>query len=86
MQNWRRAILSEDSCHTEEELSEPLGGYQSASKMVKTPETVGMIEKEGYWVPQELFYELKSRGDVERRLSACEQLVKRHTRKGFLHP
>nr|CDS34515.1 Mariner Mos1 transposase [Hymenolepis microstoma]CUU99037.1 Mariner Mos1 transposase [Hymenolepis microstoma] len=40
-----------------------------------------MIEKEERWVP----HELKSRGDVERRLFACEQLVERQTRKEFLH-
>nr|CDS29322.1 Mariner Mos1 transposase [Hymenolepis microstoma] len=40
MENWRRAILSEDSCQTEEELSESLGGYQGASNF-KTLETVG---------------------------------------------
>nr|CDS28145.1 Mariner Mos1 transposase [Hymenolepis microstoma] len=43
-----------------------------------------MIEKEGYWVPHELFYELKPRV-VERCLFACEQLLERQTRKGFIH-
>ena len=41
---------------------------------------MGMIQKQGNWVP----YELKSR-DVERRLFACEQLLERQRRKGFLH-
>nr|CUU00362.1 hypothetical transcript [Hymenolepis microstoma] len=50
---------------------------QSASNF-KKPEQLGMIEKEGYWVPQGLFYEVKPR-DVERRLLACEQLMERQT-------
>nr|CDS26849.1 Mariner Mos1 transposase [Hymenolepis microstoma] len=51
---------------------------QAISKHLKQ---LGMIEKEGYWVS----HELKPRGDVERRLFACEQLVERQTRKAFLH-
>nr|CDS33127.2 gamma aminobutyric acid receptor subunit [Hymenolepis microstoma] len=73
------AILSEDSCQTREELSESLGvSEQAISKQLKQ---LGMIEKGGYWVP----HELKPRRGVERRLFACEQLVDRQTRKGFLH-
>ncbi|GFV89533.1 mariner Mos1 transposase [Trichonephila clavipes] len=41
---------------------------------------MGMIQKQGNWVP----YELKPR-DVERRLFACEQLLARQIRKVFLH-
>ena len=41
---------------------------------------MGMIQKQGNWMP----YELKPR-DVERRLFACEQLLERQRRKGFLH-
>ncbi|GFW32898.1 mariner Mos1 transposase [Trichonephila clavipes] len=41
---------------------------------------MGMIQKQGNWVP----YELKPR-DVERCLFACEQLLARQRRKGFLH-
>jgi len=48
---------------------------QAISKRLKT---MGMIQKQGNWVP----YELKPR-DVERHLFACEQLLER--RKGFLH-
>ncbi|GFV62774.1 mariner Mos1 transposase [Trichonephila clavipes] len=40
---------------------------------------MGRIQKQGNWVP----YELKPR-DVERRLFACEQLLARQRRKGFL--
>ena len=41
---------------------------------------MGMIQKQGNLVP----YELKSR-DVERRFLACEHLLQRQNRKGFLH-
>ena len=41
---------------------------------------MGMIQKQGNWVP----YELKPR-DVERRFFTCEQLIQRQQRKGFLH-
>jgi len=40
---------------------------------------MGMIQKQGNWVP----YELKPR-DVERRFFTREQLIQRQ-RKGFLH-
>nr|CDS25355.1 transposase [Hymenolepis microstoma]CUU99295.1 transposase [Hymenolepis microstoma] len=40
-----------------------------------------MIAKEGYWE----LHELKPRGDVVGCFFACEQLVERQTRKGFLH-
>ena len=41
---------------------------------------MGMIQKQGNWVP----YELKPR-DVERRFFGCEHLLQRQNRKGFLH-
>ena len=41
---------------------------------------MGMIQKQGNWVP----YELKP-SDVVRRFFACEQLLQRQNRKGFLH-
>jgi len=41
---------------------------------------MGMIQKQGNWVP----YELKPR-DVERRFFTCEQLIQRQQRKDFLH-
>jgi len=47
---------------------------QAISKRLKA---MGMIQKQGNWVP----YELKPR-DVEQRLFAYEQLQRR---KGFLH-
>ncbi|EGI61179.1 Mariner Mos1 transposase, partial [Acromyrmex echinatior] len=72
------ALLDQDSCQNQEELARSLGVTQQAiSKRLKV---MGMIQKQGNWVP----YELKSR-DVERRLFACEQLLERQRRKGFLH-
>ncbi|GFX79669.1 mariner Mos1 transposase [Trichonephila clavipes] len=63
---------------TQQELAGSLGVTQQAiSKRLKV---MGMIQKQGNWVP----YELKPR-DVERRLFACEQLLARQRRKGFLH-
>ncbi|GFX12270.1 mariner Mos1 transposase [Trichonephila clavipes] len=59
------ALLDQDSCQTQQELSGSLGVTQQAiSKRLKV---MGMIQKQGNWVP----YELKPR-DVERRLFACE--------------
>ena len=39
---------------------------------------MGMVQKQGYWVP----HELKPR-DVEHRFFTCEQLLQRQNRKGF---
>ncbi|KAG6446900.1 hypothetical protein O3G_MSEX004677 [Manduca sexta] len=72
------ALLNEDSCQTQEQLAKSLGVTQQA--VSKRLEQLGMIQKQGYGVP----YQLKPR-DVERRLFACEQLLERQKRKGFLH-
>ncbi|GFV58091.1 mariner Mos1 transposase [Trichonephila clavipes] len=72
------SLLDQDSCQTQQELAGSLGVTQQAiSKRLKV---MGMIQKQGNWVP----YELKPK-DVERRLFACEQLLARQRRKGFLH-
>ena len=72
------ALLEQNSCQNQEELARSLGVTQQAiSKRFKA---MGMIQKQGNWMP----YELKPR-DVERRLFACEQLLVRQRRKGFLH-
>jgi len=71
-------LLHEDSCQTQEELAESLGVTQQATS--KRLKAMGIIQKQGNWVP----YGLKPR-DVERRLFACEQLLERQRRKGFLH-
>ena len=72
------ALLDQDSCQTQEELALTLGVTQQAiSHRLKS---LGMIQKQGNWVP----YELTPR-NVERRLLTCEMLLARHKRKGFLH-
>ncbi|GFW65691.1 mariner Mos1 transposase [Trichonephila clavipes] len=59
------ALLDQDSCQTQQELSGSLGVTQQAiSKRLKVME---MIQKQGNWMP----YELKPR-DVERHLLTCE--------------
>ena len=72
------ALLAEDLCQTQEVLTESLGVTQSAiSNCLKA---MGMIQKQGNWIPHEL-----KPIDIERRSFACEQLLQRQNRKGFLH-
>jgi len=67
------ALLEQDSCQNQEELARSLELTQQAiSKRLKA---MGMIQKQGNWVP----YELKPR-NVEQRLFACEQLLERQRR------
>jgi len=72
------ALLDEDPSQTQEELAESLGVTQ-ATVSVRL-KSMGMILKQGNWVP----HELKQR-DIERRFFTCEQLIQRQHRKGFLH-
>ncbi|UYV67844.1 hypothetical protein LAZ67_5002206 [Cordylochernes scorpioides] len=51
--------------------------YEEALNM---PKVMGMVQKQGNWVP----YELKP-GNIERRICTCELLLKRQNRKGILH-
>ncbi|KAG5321395.1 MOS1T transposase, partial [Pseudoatta argentina] len=70
-------LLDEDPSQTLSELGTILQVDESTvSKRLKG---VGMIQKQGHWVP----YELKPR-DVERRFGTCELLLQRQKRKGFL--
>jgi len=63
---------------TQEELAKSLNVNRSTiSKRLKA---IGMIQKQGNWVP----YELKPK-DVERRKMTCELLLQKHRRKSFLH-
>ncbi|KAG5324359.1 MOS1T transposase, partial [Pseudoatta argentina] len=71
-------LLDEDPSQTLSELGKILQVDESTvSKRLKG---LGMIQKQGHWVP----YELKPR-DVERRFGTCELLLQRQKRKGFLH-
>lgn len=73
-----KSLLDEDPCQTLQDLAELLRvDFSTVSKRLKA---MGMIQKQGNWVP----YELKPR-DVERRFFTCEQLLERQKRKGFLH-
>jgi len=72
------ALHHEALCQTQEELAGSLGLTQSAiSKRLKV---MGMIQKQGHY----MLYDLKPKY-VEWRLFACEQLLERQRRKGFLH-
>ena len=71
------SLIDEDPCQTLQDLAESLEvNFSTVSKRLKV---MGMIQKQGNWVP----YELKPR-DVERRFFTCEQLLERQKRKGFL--
>lgn len=71
-------LLDEDPCQTQSDVAKSLGVDRTT--VSKRMSALGMIQKEGSWVP----YELKPR-DVERRIVTCELLLQRQKRKGFLH-
>ncbi|KAG5308927.1 MOS1T transposase, partial [Pseudoatta argentina] len=78
LQRQLEQLLDEDPSQTLSELGKILQVDESTvSKRLKG---LGMIQKQGHWVP----YELKPR-DVERRFGTCELLLQRQKRKGFLH-
>ena len=71
-------LLEEDSSQTQKELALTLQVTQQAiSHRLKS---LGIIQKQGNWVP----YELNPR-DVERRLCMSEMLLARNKKKSFLH-
>ncbi|KAG5320406.1 MOS1T transposase, partial [Pseudoatta argentina] len=70
-------LLDEDPSQTLSELGKIL--QVDESTVSKRLIGLGMIQKQGHWVP----YELKPR-DVERRFGTCELLLQRQKRKGFL--
>ena len=71
--NWKHYWIKtdQDSCQTQEELARTLGLTQQA--ISHRLESLGMIYKQGNWVP----YELTPR-NVEHRFSTCEMLLDRH--------
>ncbi|UYV67910.1 hypothetical protein LAZ67_5002472 [Cordylochernes scorpioides] len=72
------ALLDEDSSQTQEELAETLGVTQQA--ISNSLKVMGMVQKQGNWVP----YELKP-GNIERHICTCELLLKRQNWKAFMH-
>jgi len=68
------ALFEEDQSQTQEELVESLGITQQAVSV--RLRAMGMIQKQGNWVP----YELKPR-DIERQFFTCEQLIQRQKTK-----
>lgn len=71
-------LLDQDPCQTQQELAGSLGVTQQAISV--RLENMGMVQKQGNWVP----YELKPR-DVEKRFFISGLLLERQQRKGFLH-
>jgi len=70
------ALLDEDSCQTQKKLALTLGvTQQTISYRLKS---LGMIQKQGNWVP----YELKPR-NVERPFFTCEMLLARRNERVF---
>ena len=76
-----QALLDEDSCQMQENLSESLRVTQQA--ILKRLKAMRMIQTQGNWV----LYKLKTR-DVAQRFFGCEQLLllQRQNRKGFYTP
>ena len=68
------ALLAEDCCQTQEELTESLGVTQAAISI--RLKAAGYILKQENWVP----HELKPR-DVERRFCMSEMLLERHKKE-----
>ncbi|KAG5315498.1 MOS1T transposase, partial [Pseudoatta argentina] len=73
-----QALLEEDSCLSLDRLAKELNVDRST--VGKRLHTMGMVQKEGNWVP----YKLKER-DMERRLVICEML-KRSRGRPALNP
>ena len=75
MQNWRHYLSK-----TRVKIKKNWHDHCEWLNKPKRLKAMGMIQKQGNWGP----YEFKQR-DVERRLFACEQLLEKQRRKGFLH-
>jgi len=71
-----QALLGEDSCLSLDRLAKELNVDRST--VGKRLHAMGMVQKEGNWVP----YKLKER-DMERRLVICEILRQRHKERIF---
>ncbi|UYV83954.1 hypothetical protein LAZ67_X000689 [Cordylochernes scorpioides] len=78
VENDRKVIFDKHECHIHDDDNVLIETERRAiSNRLKV---MGMVQKQGNWVP----YELKP-GNIERRICTCELLLKRQKRKGFLH-
>lgn len=71
-------LLDEDPCQTQAELAAVLNVDRSTVE--KRLQGMGLIQKQGNWVPHEL-----TERQEENRKTICEMLLQRQSRKGFLH-
>jgi len=71
------ALLEKNQSQTQEELAESLRVTQQAVSV--RLRVMGMIQKQGNWVP----YELKPRETLKGKFFTCEQLIQRQQRKVF---
>jgi len=71
------ALLEKNQSQTQEELAESLRVTQQAVSV--RLRVMGMIQKQGNWVP----YELKPREMLKGKFFTCEQLIQRQQRKVF---
>ena len=69
-------LLDQDPCQTLADLGKSL--HVDKLTVSQRLKALGMIQKQGHWVP----YELKPR-DVEMRFLTCELLLQRQKKKGF---
>ena len=72
------AILNEDPCQSETQLTEALNVTQKC--ISKRLHRIGMVQKKGNWMPHDL-----TEREIERRKTICEILLKRYKRKSILH-
>jgi transposase len=70
-------LLEEDPCQTLQEFSAAL--HVDPSTISRRLHLMGMVQKQGTWVP----HELKER-DIERRKTMCELLLQRESRNTLL--
>lgn len=72
------ALLDEDNGQTQEMMAEQLGVTQKT--ISKRLNKMGMVLKQGRWVPHEL-----TERQQENRKVCCEMLLARYKKKSFLH-
>lgn len=71
-------LLNQDKTQAQEELAKSL--EVDRSTISRNLKRMGMIQKQGNWMP----HELKPK-DLEKRKMTCKLLLQRHAKKRFLH-